>query len=51
MAGEKQDWIMLKEKTLKLQTLLQPILGEIKLISWFENSLKILEKLIETKSG
>ena len=51
MDGEKQDWIMLREKTLNLQTLLQPILGEIQLISWFESSLKILDKLIETSSG
>ena len=51
MTGTEQDWMMLKEKTLKLKILLTPILEEIQLKSWFQIILEMIEKLLQTYSG
>ena len=51
MTGQLDDWLQLKEKTLNLQDLLQPVLLEIKLLSWFESTMKTLDQLIHTFQG
>jgi hypothetical protein len=51
MLGTEQDWEQLLEKTRKLEALLQPVMGEVKLASWFTSTLVTLEKLVATYRG
>ena len=51
MKGNEQDWIQLVTKTENLKLMLEPIMDELGLKSWFESTLTMLRKLLNTFEG
>ena len=51
MKGSLDDWLKLVDKTKNLQKMFLPIMEEIGLEKWFENTLDILSKLVDTFKG
>ena len=51
MKGNVQDWIQLVTKTENLKLMLEPIMDELGLKSWFESTLTMLKKLLNTFEG
>jgi len=51
LVGTERDWIQLKQKFLKLKSLLKPIENHIELADWWERIEVILDKLIDSYRG
>ena len=51
MKGNWQDWSQLVTKTKNLKLMLEPIIDELELKSWFEITLTTLRKLLNTFEG
>ena len=48
MSGTEEDWQRLVEKTKSLETLLQPVMEDVGLGTWFTTTLETLNKLLDT---
>ena len=51
MEGSLEDWQTLLKKTQDMHAMLKPILDEIDLEQWFESTLVMLQKLLDTFQG
>jgi len=51
MEGQLEDWQKLMDKTVRLEEMLQPVMGDLDLAKWFTNCKEILGKLVDTYQG